>query len=373
MKKKIHKYDFLIIGGGLIGSIAAVALQQKNFKVLVVEKNSNFSDNRTLAVNSNSKSFLTSLGLWGNFKEKPENINKIVIQDYLNIEPLIFKNTQSPMGYVAYNQEILSKAKNKLRKVDALIENFEVPLSKTLLTKKLEFKNNCYEFKKIILCLGKNFDLPKIIKKISLHSKHKSFVGFFNHSKNHNNFAYEIFTKNGPLAVLPAPKINKKQSTFIYSTKEDLSKIELDNLLKKYFSDSHGSIKLLSKISNFNVYPHISNVLNDNYILMGDMLRSIHPVAGQGWNLGIKDIQTLCDLLNTYKFDDPRLDKIYNSKRSVEGSIYLGFTSVLNGMYENESATSRLIIKSVYQILLNVGFLRNSFIKQAMGELNLVG
>jgi flavin-dependent dehydrogenase len=42
MKKKIHKYDFLIIGGGLIGSIAAVALQQKNFKVLVVEKNSNF-------------------------------------------------------------------------------------------------------------------------------------------------------------------------------------------------------------------------------------------------------------------------------------------------------------------------------------------
>ena len=39
---------------------------------------------------------------------------------------------------------------------------------------------------------------------------------------------------------------------------------------------------------------------------MGDMLRSIHPVAGQGWNLGIKDIQTLCDLLNTYKVDDPQ-------------------------------------------------------------------
>ena len=373
MKKKIHKYDFLIIGGGLIGSIAALALQQKNFKVLVVEKNSKFSDNRTLAVNSNSKSFLTSLGLWENFKEKPENINKIIIQDYLNQDPLIFNNTQSPMGYVAYNQEILNNAKNKLRKSNSLIENFEVPLNKTLLSKKFDLQNNCYKFKKIILCLGKNFDLPESINKILLPSKHKAFVGFFYHSKNHKNIAYEMFTKNGPLAVLPAPKFNKKQSTFIYSTKEDLSKIALSNLLKKYFKDTHGSIKLLPKISSFNINPHISNVLNNNNILMGDMLRSIHPVAGQGWNLGIKDIQTLCDLLNTYKVDDPHLDKIYNSKRLVESSVYLGFTSVLNNMYENESPFSGLFIKSVYQIFLKVDFLRTSFIKQAMGEINLIG
>ena len=74
MKKKINKYDFLIIGGGLIGSIAALALQQKNFKVVVLEKNKKVLDNRTLAVNSNSKNFLSSLGLWGNF-------NKIVITE----------------------------------------------------------------------------------------------------------------------------------------------------------------------------------------------------------------------------------------------------------------------------------------------------
>ena len=67
------------------------------------------------------------------------------------------------------------------------------------------------------------------------------------------------------------------------------------------------------------------------------------------------------------------LDKIYNSKRLVESSVYLGFTSVLNNMYENENPISGLIIKSVYQIFLKVGFLRTSFIKQAMGEINLVG
>ena len=106
---------------------------------------------------------------------------------------------------------------------------------------------------------------------------------------------------------------------------------------------------------------------------MGDTLRSIHPVAGQGWNLGIKDIQTLCDLLNIYEVNDFQLDKIYNSKRLVESSTYLGFTSTLNKMYENESPISSLIIRSVYQTLLKVGFVRNSFIKQAMGELNLVG
>ena len=65
MKNKINKYDFIIVGGGLIGSLAALALLQKGKTVAVFEKNNlKINDNRTLAVNANSREFLTNLGLW---------------------------------------------------------------------------------------------------------------------------------------------------------------------------------------------------------------------------------------------------------------------------------------------------------------------
>jgi len=372
MKKKINKYDFLIIGGGLIGSIAALALQQKNFKVVVLEKNKKVIDNRTLAVNSNSKNFLTSLGLWGNFNKKPENIDKIIIKDYVNDEPLIFEN-QKPMGYVAYNQEILKKARSKLLKSHSLIYNLDFCLNDILGKKKIIYKNQLYQFKNIILSIGKNFNLPHAISKKNFNSEHKSYVGFFNHLKNHQNIAYEIFTKEGPLAVLPAPKKDKKQSTFIFSTKNNISKQKLKSLLSLYFNGSHGSINLLPSISNFDLAPHLSKSVNDNYILIGDTMRSIHPVAGQGWNLGIKDIQTLCSLLETLQVDNPQLNSLYHSRRIIESTAYLIFTSLINALYDNENFVSHNVIKFGYQSLLNIDALRASFVKQAMGEVSLIG
>ena len=82
MKNKIHKYDFLVVGAGLIGSIAALALIKKKLKVLVVDKENKMAkDNRTLAVNANSIDFLKQLDIWDKLKSKPQPIEKIVIGD----------------------------------------------------------------------------------------------------------------------------------------------------------------------------------------------------------------------------------------------------------------------------------------------------
>ena len=81
MKNKIYKYDFLIVGAGLIGTIAALALVQKKYKVLIVDKNNQIlRDNRTLAVNANSTDLLKKLGIW-KLLNQAEPINKIVIKD----------------------------------------------------------------------------------------------------------------------------------------------------------------------------------------------------------------------------------------------------------------------------------------------------
>ena len=92
MKNKIFKYDFLIVGAGLV-DLAAIALHKKKYQVLVIEKNKLFpKDERTLAVNANSRDFLKDLGIWKDLKSNHEPIDKIVIKDYVNEDYLIFHN-----------------------------------------------------------------------------------------------------------------------------------------------------------------------------------------------------------------------------------------------------------------------------------------
>ena len=122
------------------------------------------------------------------------------------------------------------------------------------------------------------------------------------------------------------------------------------------------------------MYPIIVkiNKSKSNFILLGDSLRSIHPVAGQGWNLGIKDIQSLCNLTDQYPLKGNLINDIYFAKRYLESAAYLSFTSSLNFLYENVNPITRNIIKLGYQSLNNLELVRNIFIKQAMGRINLI-
>ena len=371
MKIKIHKYDFLIVGSGLIGAITALALVKKNFKVLVIDKKNNIpTDNRTLAVNANSIDFLKYLGIWNELKSNPQSIDKIVIKDNINKKPLIFENDEEAMGNVIFNKDVHRLVRKKLKDLNILKTNINIETKKVLPKKILYIDKKKYVFKKIIISIGKSITSDMNHKSIVIDQQHYSYVGFFEHAKDHNNIAYEFFTREGPLAILPAPAVNKKKSTFIFSSKENINKIQLQKLVYKKISNSHGKSFFDQSISKFPIAPHIIKK-NDKFIYIGDSLKSIHPVAGQGWNLGVKDIQTLCKLLDTYSIEEENLNSIYYSRRAIESTIYLGFTSVLNFLYESDFPLNNKIIKGGFKALKSLKFARDAIIKQAMGRFNL--
>ena len=143
-------------------------------------------------------------------------------------------------------------------------------------------------------------------------------------------------------------------------------------MIKKNFSLSHGQIFFEKKIHKFPITPHLTKY-NKNFIYIGDSLKSVHPVAGQGWNLGIKDIQTLNKVLDQYSLDSKRFNSIFYSRRMMETSLYFGFTSLINFLYENQNTFNENLIKLGYRGLQNFSFIRDLFIKQAMGRFNLIG
>ena len=98
MKNKILNYDFLIVGGGLVGSLAAIALYKKKYKVLVIEKN-NFipDDQRTLAVNANSRISFDNWACGESLLLIRSNKSNL-IKDSINKEDLIFKMIRRAWG-----------------------------------------------------------------------------------------------------------------------------------------------------------------------------------------------------------------------------------------------------------------------------------
>ena len=372
MKNKILKYDFLVVGGGLIGALAAFALHKKNYKILVIDKNNDIlKDKRTLAVNANSKEFLEQLDLWRHISSKPQEIKKIIIKDYINSSPLLFSNNNEPMGNVIFNNELYQILRKKLTNLKLLKTNIEINLEDLKQLKKLKISNKFYTFKKIIISIGKNVNLIPEKKSIIFDDGHNSYVGFFNHINDHNNIAYEVFKKEGPLAILPSPSFNRKRSTFIYSTNKKTSQAKIKSIIKKDFKFSHGRMIFDNSMYKYPVIPHLKKYDKD-FIYIGDSLRSIHPVAGQGWNLGVKDIQTLCKLTDQYHLDFKIFNSIYYSRRMTESFLYLGFTSFINFVYENQKPFNKRIIKAGYEGLRNFEFARKLFIKQAMGRINLI-
>ena len=372
MKNKIHKYDFLIVGAGLIGAIAALALTNKKFKVLVIDKKEGIlKDDRTLAVNANSIDFLRQLGIWNKLKSKPQPIDKIIIKDYINIKPLVFESKDEYMGEVIFNKELYRLVRQKLESYKILKTNINIENSELLPNKKLFIKNNCYVFKKIVISIGKNIVSDDKHKSISFRQQHYSYVGFFKHNIDHRNIAYEYFTNRGPLAILPSPSLPKIKSTFIYSTKDRITNLKLQKLINDKITKTHGKLIFDQSISKFPINPHLIKN-NSNFIYIGDSLKSIHPVAGQGWNLGIKDIQTLCKLLEQYSIGTKNLNSLYYSRRIIESAIYFSFTSFLNFLYENKNSLNNVIITTGFNALKNISSARDLFIKQAMGRVNLI-
>ena len=150
-----------------------------------------------------------------------------------------------------------------------------------------------------------------------------------------------------------------------------INELQIKKLIRKHISKFHGKLYFDDlPISKFPIAPHLTKN-NVNFIYIGDSLKSIHPVAGQGWNLGVKDIQTLCKLLDRYSLDEKNFNSYYYSRRTIENIIYLGFTSMLNFLYERKNFLNTKIIKFGFRSLENIKFAKDLFIKQAMGRINL--
>ena len=362
--------NIIVIGGGLIGAATALSLSSLGFKITLIEKNPEYNtkkihnDKRTVAISEGTKLFLTKLGIWKKLNSFSEPIKNIKIIDRSISNVLDFDNLRrkSNLGYIVKNKKILDVLYNHILKEN----NIEV-INDVLLNEIQYFGDNISAktnkgifVSDLIIAADGKFGSSRNLLKTNFYKKkynRKALVLNISHSKNHNSTAYEFFYKNGPLAILPMKSENKKNLSSIvwtntYELVESLSnsdEVNLIQILNKITCGCVGQIKAINNKQQFPLSAHLnSKFYEKRFIYIGDSAHSFHPIAGQGWNLGMKDIETLYELAKQHKLlgadiGNNSFCKDYHDNTFFRAYRLYQITDKLDSVFQNNASISNFI------------------------------
>ena len=390
------RFDILVVGAGLSGLLTAYALSLKGVKVAIIDKNDfcdskniNF-DFRTTAISEGSKLFLEKIDFWQKVSKYAEPIKKINVFDRKKTNKIEFENQEknSFLGYIVENKylknSLIENLKNKKnvflfpKSVLGQIVNSSEHINATV--NKVKIKS-----KLLIAADGKNSFVGKITKMpiFKKNYKHQALVINLSHKDNHNNIAYEIFSKKGPLAILPMKSKNKKnyRSSIVWSNEKqflnNITRLEdtyFTSLLNEHLSEYIGEVKNIYQKRIFNLSAHInSKFFSNNIVYIGDSAHSIHPIAGQGWNLAVRDIENLVNSLQEglslgLDIGDDFIGKNYNNLSFKNSFLMYQITDKLNSIFLLDRPIINNIRKIGFSIINNNKRLNNIISSFAMGK-----
>ncbi len=300
----MKKHKICIVGGGLTGLISALVLSERGLDIdLILENNtSKNKDLRVTAISEKNMEFL---------KSTIKNINLKLFYPVKKIN-LFFEKSNQTKNFLNFdeNKNLMYFFENRLTKVhlSKLLKKTKIKIQKKtiksidLAENKIftNFSSKSYDL--LVLCLGADSPIYQKIsgnRKIQKNYKEHSITCSVNHQIK-NIGAQQFFLKEGPLAILP---YNKNKFSVVWSI-EDIyfikNKKNITNYLKTKLSNLLKTNKIsLGKIQSYPLKLSLKrNYYKKNAIILGDGLHVVHPLAGQGFNLILRDIEKLNELIS---------------------------------------------------------------------------
>ena len=300
----MKKHKICIVGGGLTGLISALILSERGVDIdLIVENNvSKIKDLRVTAISEKNMEFL---------KSTIKNINLKLFYPVNKIN-LFFEKDNQTRNFLNFeeNKNLMFFFENRLTKehLTKLLKKTKIKVQKKtiksidLAENKVSTNLSSKSYDLVVLCLGSNSPIYKKVngnREIKKNYKEHSITCSVKHQIK-NIGAQQFFLKEGPLAILP---YNKNKFSVVWSIEDRYfikNKKNISNYLKTKLSNLLKTNKL--SLGNIQSYPlKLSlkrNYYKKNTIILGDGLHVVHPLAGQGFNLILRDIEKLNELIS---------------------------------------------------------------------------
>ena len=377
-----------ISGGGIIGNYISSRLNNLNIKCVVVEKNqevfSSESNIRTLTLNPISKKLLDDVGI-----EVPSAVIKeISVFDAEGTGKIVFDASEinhDNLSYVVYFDDLL-KALQESEHSKIIFDNEIVSINEDTND---EFCEVLLKSKDVIKttfvagCDGRNSNVAKITGQKSKRSDYnQTAITFTTISENiDEGRAFQIFSERGIFAAMPLPNNNHGAThTIVWSINN--SKLKNQTSIEEYVSKNihyfekklNTQYKICSDLISFKLSNHyFEDYISSSTVLIGDAAHSIHPLAGQGINLGFADADVFCEeIINSYnktrKINKNITLKRYEIRRKKMNLLMLRSMDFFVELFKSQNLLLILFRNIGLSGVNKIKFLKTFFINHAAGN-----
>ena len=386
MKVDKTQYDIAIVGSGLIGGSLALALSKFDFNIVLIDPSyakpiiTNNFDSRVIAIVSSSVNFLKDINIWEGIKRK-RPYQSTRVWDQNSNGKLNFTSNRNELGFIIENNQII----NALHEAIECCSNIKIINSevKSIVDEKTHYQINLDSSASLNtdLLIGADGFNSSIRKFASISSKDRdyeqhAFVFNIETQEKLDNAIWQRFNSDSISAVLP---LDDHIASIVWSVKNEL-KNELDvmnqELFLKSFSrsleHSFGKLKIVSNINSFPLYEMKANeYVKPNLVLIGDAAHRIHPLAGQGANIGFMDIMELINVLEDSNFTNLgniRSLKKYERRRKFENEMMSNAMTGLDGIFKNTSEFVRTLRGLGMNLIDSSDSLKSKILERASGK-----
>ncbi len=389
--------EIIIVGGGLNGPALALALADGGFSVTIIDalparsRDQKGFDGRGYALALASQHLLAAIGVWPDVAENSQPINEVKITDGRAGEGpsgwmLHFDSrelTEGPMGYMVEDRYLSRALQGAVQKHplitqinnETVVDQQVGPASVTVTTASGKTLTGSI----LIGSDGRASGTAKRagIRRVGHDYGQTALVCAIEHDLPHHGIAHQFFMPPGPLAILPLPG-NRSSIVWSETTKEAarinaLPEDEYLDILRPRFGSFLGQIRLAG--TRF-TYP-LNLTLAEHFIaprlaLIGDAAHGVHPIAGQGLNLGLRDVGALAEvlILGRRRGEDigaPDVLERYQRWRQFDTTVMALATDAFNKLFSNDNSLLRLGRDMGLGMVNAMPSVRKRFIREAAG------
>jgi len=395
---KFHQSDIVIVGAGMVGCLLALAIIKKSpsLNIILIDDNPEKTDKgahpgfdaRSIALSAGSCVLLDELGLWNVLKSKAQPIDDIHISDRGNLGIVNLDKIEStlPFGFVVELQDVGQTLQQQLLsfpQIERFYDSALVEIKKKTQSVICELQNEqIIEAKLCIAADGANGVTNQLLAISNTQSDYQcsAIIANVSCSKAHMNRAYERFTDAGPLALLP---LSDNRYSLVWSVKNNdlpalLALDEGDFLtqLQHAFGYRAG---IFRKIGQRHSYPlkliKSDKPITHRGIAIGNAAHCLHPVMGQGFNLGMRDISVLASIISQVSDTDKLGDYVmldrYWQARKKDHHRTINMTDSIVRIFSNTHLPF-IIGRTLGLKAINcIPSLSAPIVKQAKGQFNL--